>query len=107
MTTKLFEVRDHATCMPAIAIAMEPYTPDTSPQEALLLRRAGYGDRCILFGHCEGGKFFHDPYEHGDRTRATAHDYIVKHWDQLTSGDIIDVRFILGETQAPAETDLT
>ena len=30
-----------------------------------------------------------------------AHHYIIEHWDKLRDGDVVDVSFILGETQQP------
>ena len=30
-------------------------------------------------------------------TLITVHDYIVKNWEQLEDGDVIEVEFILGE----------
>ena len=36
----------------------------------------------------------------------TAHGFIKEQWDELESGALIDVQFILKETVAPKETDL-
>jgi hypothetical protein len=107
METKLFEVRDRGTCIPVLAVALDAWAHPPSSREHLLLRRAGYGDRCILLGAAEGGPFAFDPWQHNDaRTRCVAHRYIAEHWDALTSGEVVDVRFILGETTEPAATDL-
>ena len=38
-----------------------------------------------------------DPHYWNDRTRMTAHQYIIDHWHELSDGDVIDVEFILGE----------
>lgn len=35
------------------------------------------------------------------RTLGIAHKYINEHYDELDSGDVVDVRFILGETEKP------
>jgi len=107
METKIFEVRDRATTMPAVAILMQP----TNRREHLILRHAGYscspGDDVILFGHLEGGKFAYDVYEwNGNSTRMTAHDYISKNWAKLNSGDVICTEFIRGERTEPKETEL-
>ncbi|KKL90716.1 hypothetical protein LCGC14_1901950, partial [marine sediment metagenome] len=32
------------------------------------------------------------------RTVAEAHRYVAAHWDELKSGDVIDVEFVLDET---------
>jgi hypothetical protein len=64
MKSKLFEIRDEATFIPAIAVEM---TSD-DPAEAWLLARAGYSinrksERLILFTRLEGGeKSKYDPY---------------------------------------------
>lgn len=111
-TVKLFEVRDRATTMACIGIAIEAnicrVDDPVQSREFLLKRRAGYGYRCILFGSLEGGPFAHDPHDQpaGARTRQAAHAYIEEHWDTLQSGDLVDVEFILGETTAPKSTDL-
>ncbi len=43
-----------------------------------------------------------DPFEWGDnRTRLFAHKYIAEHFDELPSGAVVDVEFILGESAAP------
>jgi hypothetical protein len=30
-----------------------------------------------------------------------AHHWIIEHWDELKDSDVVDVEFILGETQQP------
>lgn len=107
METKIFEVRDRGTNMPAIAVLMSP----TNAREHLILRHAGYscrpGDDMILFGHLEGGKFCYDPYEtSGNSTRFTAHRFIEMNWAKLNSGDVICTEFIRGERTTPKETEL-
>jgi hypothetical protein len=42
---------------------------------------------------------FNDPYDHGDRTWAVAHNHIIENWNAIKDGDVIDVQFILGETK--------
>ena len=37
------------------------------------------------------------PHNWGDRTIQTAHRYITEHFEELTAGDVVDVRVILGE----------
>jgi hypothetical protein len=104
---KTFELRDRMTFIPLVAISckvgdganIERYVADE-----YLLRRAGYGPEChhILLTRLDGeSKACSDPYAWGDRTFFRAHLYIEQHWDNLTSGDVIDVEFILGETTTP------
>jgi len=95
---KFLEVRDIATFIPMIAIDCS-LTGNLS--EDYLLERAGYGEhRCILFTRLDGGRNAeYDPYEWRNRTYAVAHQHIIDNWDELTSGDVIDVEFILRETK--------
>jgi hypothetical protein len=109
METKLFEVRDRATFIPCFGILMTPLRSgaETFDAEAFLLRRAGYGfdQPLVLFGRLEGGAggCQYDPYDWSAaaRTMRWAHRYVAEHWSELTSGSVIDVEFILGETKAP------
>ena len=97
--TKLFEIRDRNTFIPAIGIEMDC--------SHWLMRRAGYGERCILFTRIGGGgNAEYDPYNWvGSRTMKVAHHHIDQNWDTLKSGDLIDVEFILKETLEPAESE--
>lgn len=96
MEVKLLEVRDRATFLPVFAMAATP----SNEGQRYLLSRAGYGNEpvCIIVGRLRGGTVSYDLYSWGDRTMATAHDYINKHFNELKDGDVIDVEFILGET---------
>lgn len=101
MESKLFEIRDRGTCVAALAIRPEI----KNPHEAFLLGKAGYGrqpEEYILLMDIDGGTgtWSSDAYEWG-RTLHQAHLYIQIHWEELQSGDVVDVEFILGETTAP------
>lgn len=110
MITKAFELRDRGTFIPVIATKMVPSTdtPGQYEPERYLLRRSGYpadpSDACVVLCRMEAGgvdrNATYDPYAWGGGTRTfiVAHEYIIKHFDELTSGDVIDVEFILGET---------
>lgn len=101
MITKLFEIRDKATFIPAVAVAAEK-RPDNTAQENYLLGRSGYGyDRCVLLARLSGGRTCCDAYEWGDRTMNAAHVFITENFYHLKSGAVIDVEFILGETKQP------
>jgi len=110
METKLFEVRDRATFIPCFGIRMcaEP-DPETWPQahlgmeaEAYLLRRAGFGfeEPLVLFGRLDGGECNYDVYcwKSGSRTMREAHRYVQEKWEELRSGDVIDIEYILAES---------
>lgn len=103
MTTKLFELRDRATFIPVAVIKIDP----ANEAERYLLRRAGYNtlpsDLVIMVGLCGGiGQATCDPHDwtaNGTRTRFVAHEYIAIHFDDLETGAVIDVEFLVGETK--------
>lgn len=103
MNTKLFEIRDRGTFIPAIATIMR----SDSDEEKYLLRRCGYPidvQQLVLLTRLEGGEQAEcDRYNwtSGARTMTTAHGYIEENWDNLKSGDVICVETILGERQTP------
>lgn len=103
--TKLFELRDSGTFIPMMGVALscEEIWDHRKSQDDWLIRRAGYGDRCIMFGRLDGGKFSYDCFSYGanDRTYSTPHRYVIDNWDTLKSGDVICVEFILGERETP------
>lgn len=104
--TKMFELRDRATFIPIIATRM---CMSKNPRESWLMRRAGYDifseEPCVLLARLNGGPACYDPYDYGDRTFHTAHKYITENWEALGSGAVVDVQFILGETQKPAVSE--
>ena len=110
MITKAFEIRDRGTFIPVVAIKMVPsYLADTADEveaERYLLRRAGYNfdQPSILLCRMEASgvdrNATYDAYAWGSsaRTMTAAHLYIEQNFDELETGDVIDVEFILGET---------
>jgi len=108
MQVKLFEVRDRATFIPCFGMLMVP-SEGSHGEEGFLLRRAGFDFKhpLVMFGRLEsggiGGGCQHDPYSWPvpPRTVAEAHRYVAAHWDELKSGDVIDVEFILEEVAVP------
>jgi len=103
---KLFEVRDSMTAISAIGIRINDLFGIRELRDLQIVRHAGYGnDSCVLFGRLQGGQFSYDNYDWGGRTMQVAHDHVSHYWDELESGDIIDVQFILGETDSKCETD--
>jgi len=107
LETKVFEIRDRATFFVAYATRAVPASDwrDISIRQAesYLLRRDGFGpDNGPFVILCRpDGRSFYDPYSWADRTHTTAHLHITENWDDLLSGAVIDVEFILGETAAP------
>jgi len=110
METKLFEVRDRMTMIPVMATKL---IPARSEAERFLLGWAGYHsnagqfDGWIVLVHLSSAECQNDPYEWtgGSRTMHEAHKYIQQHWDELQSGEVVDVEYILGETTVKKESD--
>jgi hypothetical protein len=111
MTTKVFEVRDRATCMVVLAQKFEAM----SPREVNLLARAGYGTTRMNQGTyvslvpIDGGHgaWTSDPYDHGRaRTLGVIHQHLLEHWSDYPSGALLDVEFLLGETAAPKVSEI-
>lgn len=99
MQTKLFEVRDRATFIPVMATMMIP----TDNRERYLLRRAGYGFEyplvvVTMLNRVEETHYGPFRWDDGTRTMREAHKYIEGHFDELKSGEVIDVEYILGES---------
>jgi hypothetical protein len=107
--TKAFEIRDRATFIPAVATRLRAKPPFTSKEEMLseayLLGRAGFRNMAIvpvILTHLQSCESHVDMYDwKGDRTMKIAHSYIAAHWHELESGQVIDVEFILSESDAP------
>jgi hypothetical protein len=107
MKAKMLEIRDRGTFISALAVEMVGDPSDYA--ETWLLRRAGYGsNRCILLVDPRGhGRAEHDPYDWDKSTRTwgNAHNYIAENWDSIKSGDVIDVEFVLGESQKKKKSE--
>jgi hypothetical protein len=110
MEVKLFEIRDEATFIPALAIRIDP----RCEEEQYLLARSGYGldraaqDGYILLMRLSGttNEITCDPHVwHCGRTMAKAHHHIIEYWDSLVSGSVICVESILGERTTPVVSE--
>jgi hypothetical protein len=108
MIIKAIETRDRDTFMPAIAIKMVA----SSEAERYLLSRTGYGRNpgkgvsgypLVMLLPMRGGAATYDPYswEGGARTWPEAHRWIEQHFDEINDGDVVDVEYLLGETDTP------
>lgn len=99
MKVKLLEVRDKATFIPMLCIEVGKFDNE---EQRYLAARVGFAETNIniIMTRLSGeGKSSADPYFWGDRTFTVSHDYIINNWNSLKDGDVIDVEFILGETQ--------
>lgn len=101
MEVKCLEVRDEGTFIPVICIRPVP----ENAEQRYLLRRDGYSgepdEHCIIMidAQCRGVSY--DPYGwRGDaRTKPVAHSFVTDNWDVLRDGDVVDVQFIMRETE--------
>ena len=110
---KFLEIRDRGTFIPALAFNMEPH----NDMDRYLAARAGFGRSIeqqkehIFLMHLQNGECQYDEYEWrgGWSTMAAAHDWIKKNWDNIYSGQLIDIEFIRGITKEPklSERDTT
>ena len=110
---KIFEIRDTATCIVVMCVSLK--TPN--PKEKRLLWKVGYASRetdiatprtLILMHPMHTEKCSYEAYSLSNcsRTYPVAYNYIVEHWDELRSGDVVDVEFILGITNAPKPSEV-
>lgn len=119
MVVKLFEVRDRATFIPVMAVQLtvanqlRANSTEQADRERYLLRRAGYGleqieeqdnsEPYIILTRLSGDDIaaHYDPHTWTSRTMRAAHMHAIQRWDDLKSGDVLDVEYLLGETRAP------
>ena len=106
MQGKWIEIRDAGTFIPAIAMRQAyPFLE----ADRYLAARAGYGTDFdgqrgyVWLTYVENCMTHWDPnkWPGGGRTMSTAHRYLIENWDEVDSGAVVDVAFILGETEAP------
>ena len=100
MEVKCLELRDRMTFIPVICLRPVP----TNEAQRYLLRRDGYrgddSEHCIILiqAQCRGVAYDCYGWPSSPRTYQVAHNYIATRWSALSDGDVIDVEFILGET---------
>jgi hypothetical protein len=108
MIIKTLEVRDGKTFIPVVAIQPNPRIEE----ELYLWSRGGYGknaleqaDHILL---CRLDLLFEEirsiPIEWSQaygRTLQVAHQWIQEHWHDILNGQVIDVEYIMKETDRP------
>lgn len=110
MEVKLFELRDDGTFIPLLCIKPQGVGQHEIPHPFIekMAWRYGYrGARSVIVLHMgvpERG-CHSDPYAWGDRTFRAAHHHVESLWDELKTGDLIDVRVVLGETTEPCKSE--
>lgn len=104
----IVEIRDHATCIPAMAIHM---LADTHLEAYWIHGRCGHprdGSGLALMKLSDGECHF-DPYAWvGNRTMMNAHNWLIHHIDDLALTEgvmLVDVRVILGEADTPVRSE--
>lgn len=102
MEVKAFEIRDKATFIPVVAVRLE----SAFDAELYLMARAGYrGTAYTLLTRLSDLKTEYDANVWGGRTMPIAHSHIHILFHELESGSVIDVEFILNETQKPKKSE--
>lgn len=106
--TKIFEIRDAATFIPAMAIrfVVDGNEFDQN-QEDWLMRRAGYArhEPYVVFGYATGESMTYDPFKQRSNTMRSSHRHIIENWDELENGDVIDVEYLQGIKTTPKESE--
>lgn len=104
MEIKLIEIRDSATFIPAIAIKMGA----NDSAEHYLLSRSGYGttnedmSKYVFLARLQEMQFQYETFMWGDaRTMPVIHEYLQKRWEDVESGQVLDVQYILMENPQP------
>lgn len=102
---KLVEIRDIGTRVEALAVKMSPDRAEEFP----FLRDLGFGSdsRLVYLIKAETQEAHYDPFCWGNtRTMRNAHRYIQKHFDELPDFGVVDVEYILGETDKPKTSEI-
>lgn len=97
METKPIEIRDRGTFIPALAARV-------SPADGFLIARAGFVEPAVILIHLQSMDCHYDPFgwpASAGRTMREAHKHIEQRWDEIAPGAVVDVEYILGETEEP------
>ncbi len=112
MEVKTLEVRDRMAFIPALAIRLEA----RDNADLFLLKRAGFSaeqilftaqrDPYILLSNLISGETNHDPYAwRNARTMPNVHKFLIKNWNDIVNGSVIDVEFVLAEAKEPKTSE--
>jgi hypothetical protein len=96
---KYFEIRDRATYIPAFAVKLWPQTDRDVAVHFGMGWREGNEPVYLVWPAMKLAHY--DPYAWADRTMLNAHRHIRDNWGGLESGAVVDVEYILGETDSP------
>ena len=104
---KYFEVRDHGTCMPVLAIQFDP----TTEKIRWMLGMTGYGiseieqRKYIVLIKLVDGQGRCEPYDWATDWMREVHEAILREFDNLDNGQVVDLRVYRGEATANCESD--
>ena len=97
MDTKFLEIRDVGT---RIIVMCTLLAGETEVEKGMLATAGWHPDTTsVLLTSMSDYETGYDPFKKRDRTYFTAHRHIQQNWKHLKSGDVIDVQYILGETE--------
>lgn len=104
MQTKMLEIRDRGTRIPVLAIK----TTHDSDKEAQFFRSGGFGERTVIVLKVNPEiAAEYDSFKWGSsRTMTNAHYYIEHNWQDLKDGDVVDVEYILGESDVKKTSEV-
>lgn len=114
METKMVEIRDKGTFIPAIAIRLGPRlaTESVPEVERYLLARAGFGvgvgtqREYVILMRFNPEEANYDPQSwRNKRTMPVAHQFIIDHFAEMKNGAVIDVEWILKESESIKESE--
>jgi hypothetical protein len=103
MLVKTFEIRDSGTTIPVMAINLQT----DNEADRFIIARGRFGKTAeqhqsyvylihLMDQRCSYDEFTWGTGGSGDGTLQEAHRYIIKHFFELESGEVIDVEYILG-----------
>lgn len=96
LPTKIMEVRDVWTFIPAIAIDLRGIMKFPDANVGILL---------MFLSHPVDHKFCLKQYSKFERTMSTVYKYLIKDFTSFASGDVIDVEYILGEKSSVKQSE--
>lgn len=107
MQAKLLEIRDRATCISALAVKLNRIESSNDGEGFILGREGIISESFIVLYSFSRNEGYIYPTDWGSDTRTmlVVHQELVDNWDKYQTGDVIDVRYILGENEEPAESD--
>ena len=95
---KRVEIRDRATLVPAIALRLVG-------KDDPIIASAGFKESILLI-HLTHMECQWDSFAWIGRTMYNAHHWLTSNWEKFEAGGVIDVEFVLGETDKPKKSQL-